>query len=186
MSFEGIIYRTESNWGNYIRLFETPIRYLEIGTFFGANLFSVGESYAKHPESELHCIEPWCDYSEYPGYKGKIETVYETFLRNVENSGQKEKITIHRGYSNEKIPTFEDESFNIIYIDGNYEPEFVLEDAVLAFRKVKKGGYLIFGHYGWGGPDLIKRGVDAFLQAYHKRIEILGTQQTQVFVKRIS
>ena len=186
MAFEGVIYRTATNWGNHIPLPSGPIRYLEIGTFYGANLFSVAESYAIHSESELHCIDPWCEYSEYPEYKGKIETVYETFLRNVENSGQKKKITVHRGYSHEKIPIFEDESFDIIYIDGNHEPEFVLEDAVLAFRKVMKGGYLIFDDYGWGGPDLIQKGIDAFLHAYHKRIQILGLRETQMFVKRIS
>ena len=35
-------------------------------------------------------------------------------------------------------PKFKDEFFDIIYIDGNHEPEYVLEDAVLSFRKLKK------------------------------------------------
>jgi hypothetical protein len=60
-----------------------------------------------------------------------------------------------------------------------------MEDAVLAFRKVKTGGYMIFDDYGWGGPDLTKRGIDAFLHSYFKRIEILGHSNTQIFVRKI-
>jgi len=46
----------------------------------------------------------------------------------------------------------------------------VLEDGVLAFRKLKKGGILIFDDYGWGGEDVTARGINAFLSAYHKRM----------------
>jgi hypothetical protein len=74
--------------------------------------------------------------------------------------------------------------FDIIYIDGNHEPEYVLEDAVLSFRKLKKNGIMIIDDYGWGGPDLTKKGIDGFLAGYHKRITILGETQTQVFVRK--
>ena len=170
MSFEGVSYRTADNWFSSVPNLDGAIRYLEIGTFYGANLFSVGRSYASHPESRMYCIDPWTDYEDYPEYKGLQESVYESFSRNLESSGQKEKITVVRGFSHVEIPKFEDDFFDIIYIDGNHEPEYVLEDAVLAFRKLKVGGYMIFDDYGWGGPDLTQRGIDAFRSAYHKRI----------------
>jgi predicted O-methyltransferase YrrM len=94
-------------------------------------------------------------------------------------------VTVKRGYSNEVLPTLEDNSFDIVYIDGNHEPEYVLEDAVLAFRKVKVGGYLIFDDYGWGGPDLTKRGIDGFMNGYHKRIQVLGERESQVFIRKL-
>jgi len=70
----------------------------------------------------------------------------------------------------------------MIYIDGNHEPEYVLEDAVLSFRKLKVGGIMIFDDYCWGGPDMTKRGIDGFLSGYHKRITILGEKDDQVFL----
>jgi predicted O-methyltransferase YrrM len=94
------------------------------------------------------------------------------------------KIVINRGYSNAEIPKFQDDFFDIIYIDGNHEPEYVLEDAVLSFRKLKIGGIMIFDDYGWGGPDLTQRGIDGFLSGYHKRITVLGLQECQVFIKK--
>ena len=183
-SFEGVTYRTADNWVSFLQIENKPIHYLEIGAFYGANVLSVEKTYAKHPDSSVSVIDPWIDYAEYPEYKGQQDTIYDTFLRNTENI--REKLNIHRGFSHEILPTLEDKYFDIIYIDGNHEPEFVLEDAVLAFRKLKVGGHLIFDDYGWGGPDLTKRGIDAFLHGYYKRIRVLGEKESQVFVKKLS
>ena len=186
-SFSGVQYRLATNWNSILPLhsYNKPITYLEIGTFYGANLLSVADSYASHPDSILHCIDPWEDYEQYQEYKGQQDTIYNTFLQNIQESSKKDNIIIHRGYSQQLLPTFDDEMFDIIYIDGNHEPEYVLEDAVLSFRKLKKGGIMIFDDYGWGGPDLTKRGIDGFLSGYHKRIQILGMKEMQVFIKKI-
>lgn len=185
-NFQGIKYRLADNWFNFIPQTNTPIEYLEIGTFHGANIISVNQTYAKHPDSKLYCCDPWQDYSEYPEYKGKQDEHYTIFLNNIKATEEESKFIIKRGFSNKIIPELNDEQFDIIYIDGNHEPEFVLEDAILSFRKVKIGGYLIFDDYGWGGPNLTKRGIDAFLNGYYKRIKLLGQQNTQVFVQRTS
>lgn len=60
----------------------------------------------------------------------------------------------------------------------------MLEDAVLSFRKLKIGGIMIFDDYGWGGPDLTQKGIDAFLAGYHKRITYLGEKDSQIFVRK--
>jgi len=186
-SFNGIQYRLATNWNSILPLhtYNKPITYLEIGTLYGANLLSVADSYASHPNSILHCIDPWEDYEQYPEYKGQQDVIYNTFLQNIQESSKKDNIVIHRGYSHQFVPTFDDDMFDIIYIDGNHEPEFVLEDAVLSFRKLKKDGIMIFDDYGWGGPNLTKRGIDSFLSSYHTRITLLGIKEMQVFVKKI-
>lgn len=189
MSFEGVSYRLANNWNPIINPDDyknKSINYLEIGAFYGANLFSVASSYAIHQDSKLYCIDPWCDYEDYNEYKSSQPNIYKIFLNNLEKSGFKDKIYVNRGFSHEKNSDYEDNFFDIIYIDGNHEPEYVLEDAVLYFRKLKKGGYMIFDDYGWGGPDLTKRGIDAFVSGYHKRIELLGENNTQLFIKKIN
>jgi SAM-dependent methyltransferase len=164
-----------------------PIRYLEIGAIYGANLISVANSYASHADSELHAVDPWEDYNEYPEYKGEQPSIHTAFLSNIEKSGARNKITVHRGYSNLEVPKFEDAYFDIIYIDGNHNPEYVLEDAVLCFRKLKPNGILIFDDYGWGGPDLTQRGIDAFLWAYSKLISLIKIDDSsQVFVRKLT
>jgi predicted O-methyltransferase YrrM len=187
-NFVGTQYRLANNWFNHVNpgnYYDKQINYLEIGTFYGANILSVANTYGSHNDSKMYCIDPWEDYNDYPEYKDQQPTIYNTFISNVENSGVKNKIVINRGYSNVELLKFQDDFFDIIYIDGNHEPEYVLEDAVLSFRKLKKNGIMIFDDYGWGGPDLTQRGIDGFLSGYHKKIIILGEQNTQVFIKKI-
>ena len=186
-NFSGVQYRLANNWFSHVNLNDykdKPIKYLEIGAFYGANILSVANSYGLHDDSKLYAVDPWEDYNEYPEYKGEQSKIYNAFINNIEKSGKKNKIVINRGYSNNEVPKFEDEFFDIIYIDGNHEPEFVLEDAVLCFRKLKKGGIMIFDDYGWGGPDLTQRGIDGFLSGYHKRITKLGERESQVFIRK--
>ena len=185
--FHGIQYRLANNWFSNVEVNDykdRPINYLEIGTFYGANILSVANSYGLHNDSKLYCIDPWEDYNDYPEYKNQQPSIYNSFINNVEKSGVKNKIIINRGYSNNEIPKLQDNFFDIIYIDGNHEPDYVLEDAVLSFRKLKIGGIMIFDDYGWGGPDLTQKGIDTFLSGYHKRITYLGEKTTQVFIKK--
>jgi SAM-dependent methyltransferase len=184
-NFKGVAYRLANNWFPYVTPDSSkPIKYAEVGAFYGANMVSVAETYGVHPDSTLIAIDPWTDYVDYPEYKGEQMSIYNAFVDNMEVCGLSERVTVKRGYSHEVLPTLEDNSFDIIYIDGNHEPEYVLEDAVLAFRKLKVGGRLIFDDYGWGGPDLTKRGIDGFINGYHKRIIILGQRESQVFVQK--
>jgi predicted O-methyltransferase YrrM len=187
-NFQGTQYRLSDNWFKYIDVNsykERPITYLEIGAFHGANALSVAKTYGSHPESKLYCVDPWEDYQDYPEYKNEQGKNYSIFLTNVMNSGDKSKINIHRGYSNREVPKFEDEFFDIIYIDGNHEPDYVLEDAVLSIRKLKKEGIMIFDDYGWGGTDLTKRGVDAFLKGYYKKVKFVGLIDSQVIIQKL-
>jgi len=188
-NFVGTKYRLADNWFNVISVDfykNNSMKYLEIGTFYGANILSVANTYGLHNDSKLYCIDPWEDYEEYPEYKNQQSSIYSTFINNIENSGVKDKIIINRGFSNNEIPKFEDNFFDIIYIDGNHEPEYVLEDAVLSFRKLKTNGIMIFDDYGWGGPDLTQKGIDSFLNGYHKRIKLLNIINSQVFIQKLN
>ncbi len=188
-NFKGTSYRLTNNWYDFIPLSlnENPIKYLEIGTFYGANIISCTKSYGSHPKSLLYGVDPYADYNEYDEYKNEITNIYETMKENLNLLApeEKKKITIFREYSYDKIPKFMNDYFDIIYIDGNHLPEYVLEDAALSFRKLKVNGYMVFDDYGWNGEDGTKRGIDAFLHAFRDRIQILGGRETQVFIKRI-
>ena len=185
MTFEGTVWGSSKQWYEFIHLEDKPINYLEIGAAYGGTMISVSETYGAHKDSKLYCIDPWEDYGDYGEYKGQQNNVYSTFLKNIGNCKDRYKMIPIKGYSHIEIAKFPDEFFDIIYIDGNHEPDYVLEDAVLCFRKLKKGGHIIFDDYGWNGPDYVKKGVDAFIQGYHKKIKFLGEKLTQVYVQRL-
>lgn len=182
LNFKGEVYRICNKWFGIIPLFNRPIKYLEIGTYFGANAISVANTYGKENGSEIHCIDPWDDYDEYDEYKNLQTNTYNTFLENISNSGLKDKFKIHRGFSHEQLHKFKDSLFDMIYIDANHESHFVLEDAVLSYRKLKKGGYMIFDDIDWKD---VTTGVEAFITAYDNHIKIITCHDFQLFIQKL-
>jgi hypothetical protein len=87
-NFVGIQYRLANNWFGNVDINnykDKPINYLEIGTFYGANILSVAKTYGLHSDSKLYCIDPWEDYDEYHEYKNQQSTIYNSFINNIEN-----------------------------------------------------------------------------------------------------
>ena len=186
--FKGTYYRLPNNWYRFLDVKDyenKQIIYLEIGVFYGANIIYFANTYGKHKDSKLYCIDPFEDYDEYDEYKNKQNEHYKTFLENVNNNNLDDKIILKRGYSNTEILKFDDDFFDFIYIDGNHEPEYVLEDAVLSFRKLKINGIMIFDDYFYNGLNTTKKGIDAFLSAYSNRYHFIGSQDHQIFIKKI-
>lgn len=182
-TFEGVKYRTCENWFNIIPVKDEPIKYLEIGVFYGANAISVCESYAKHKKSLVYLIDPWSDYDQYDQYIGEQDGIYNAFMKNIQPYASKTRIC--RGYSHQQIPKFKEEMFDIIYIDGNHNSEFVLEDAVLSFRKLKVGGWLIFDDYTQEWLDTIL-GVEAFRLCYRNQLDNFQVHECQAFFRKVS
>jgi hypothetical protein len=60
-----------------------------------------------------------------------------------------------------------------------------MEDAVLSFRKLKVDGYMIFDDYPWGDFDFPVRGINGFVYGYHKRINVIGQYNGQLFIQKI-
>lgn len=147
-------------WKGSIPEEDKPINYLEIGVFKGDNIVDVSKSYCKHPESKIYCVDPWIDYVEYPEYKGKIQYIYDEFVKNMKQENLWEKIQVYRDFSHNIVPTFENNFFDIAYVDGNHETDFVYKDAVMVFPKVKSDGYIVFDDYDW---PTVKTGVNNFV-----------------------
>jgi hypothetical protein len=187
-NFKGTIFRLPDTWGTFIPVdkFKTiPINYLEIGVLCGANLIKVAQTIAVHPDSRLFAVDPWIEYDEYKEFEGKMDEIYDQFIYNINTFGVAPKVQINRGFSFAEVPRFRDEMFDMIYVDGHHDSEFVLEDAVLAFRKLKPEGYMIFDDYGQQLQDPVKRGVDAFIFGYKYRIKVLGIIDFQLFIQKI-
>jgi hypothetical protein len=170
-------------WSQFIPIPTRPICYLEIGVCKGENLMDISKSYCVHPDSRMVCVDPWFDYDEYPEYKGKQSSHYEQFIANTSQFA--DKCIIHRGLSEDIVPTLD--SFDIIYIDGNHEEEYVYRDGVMSFPKLKQGGYLIFDDYHPYAWPQTCRGIDRWLREYASKIKIISnaTFYWQVIVQKI-
>lgn len=182
--YKGIFYplKDPSTWKNFIPIENKQINYLEIGVLKGINTIIVEASYCKHPESKLYCVDPWCDYDEYSEYKEKQSENYNDFLFNIRHSGSSHKYEIKRGFSENIVPTFEDNFFDLVFIDGNHETDYVYKDGEMSLQKLKSGGYIVFDDYDW--PQT-KIGIDKFLEDYTNQIKILGNTPFQIFIQKL-
>ena len=172
-------------WNKYIPIEFKPIKYLEIGVSEGVNIVDVAKSYCAHPESKMYCVDPWQDYDEYPEYKGQQDIKYNTAMNNI--APYFDKCIVHRGFSDNIVPTFSDNFFDIVFVDGNHKTEYVYRDGVMSFKKVKSGGYIIFDDYYDKWPQTVV-GVNKFLDEYSDRILVLARPTiyfSQVIVQKL-
>lgn len=159
--FKGNVYNMSYKWKDVFPVPDGPIKYLEIGAYHGTNVCSLMKTYAQHKDTQIHVIDPWFNYDGYVEYRSEQTTNYSLFIHNIGLLAPEDiqKIYINRGISQHIIPRYEDNSFDVIYIDGNHATEYALEDAVLSVRKLKSGGWLIFDDYH---AEDVRRGIEAF------------------------
>ena len=183
--YEGNVFRLTYTWIPVIPITDEKPMILEIGSYHGANLCSFMKTYAKHPETEIHCVDPWKDYHGYPEYQTVQPTNYSLFLKNISKLSPSDinKIHLHRGLSEDIVPTFTNESFDIIYVDGNHETKYVVEDALLCFKKLKPNGWIIFDDLQ--APE-VQHGTSIFHHLCHTHFSNIISHNGQLFMKRKS
>ena len=184
--FKGYVWRLADNWFSKIPCpinNQQEIKYLEIGTLCGANAISVAKTYCKGVSCQLVCIDPWLDHNDYNEYIGEQDTNFNFFLENIKNSGEEYKFTYYKNFSYQVLPTLPQNSFDMIYIDGNHSSFSVLEDAVLSFRCCKLYGIIIFDDYDWLE---VKISIDSFVNCYYTKLKILGIENGQYFIQKMN
>ena len=105
------------NWAPFIPFFNGPINYLEIGVSDGGNVIHIANSYCNHPNSKVYCVDPWMDYDGYSEYRGEQQKGWVTFNKNIQTSGSFPKFIVKRGLSEDIVPTFDNNFFDLIARD---------------------------------------------------------------------
>jgi hypothetical protein len=184
LEYEQLVHEiNEKRWTNAIPIPNKAINYLEIGVSYGIHVIRIANTYCIHPDSKIYCLDPWKDYDEYPEYKGEQDTIYDTFTQNINKHEDPSKFIVKRGLSQDIVPTFDNDFFDIIYVDGNHETEYVYADGKMAFDKVKPEGYIIFDDYDWSQS---KKGIDMFLDEYSLKIKRIHNRSPfQVIVQKL-
>lgn len=121
----------------------------EIGTFKGETAKFLAK---KLPNLEmLYCIDPWITYDNYEvtlgrNKKGKdFNRLYEAAKNTLKEFNN---VKIIKEFSSNAVLKFDDYSLDFVFIDGNHAYEYVLQDIMMWYTKIKNGG-IISGHdYG--------------------------------------
>ena len=165
------------SWDIYLNNFKNKpnLNFLEIGSFQGRSTVWLLENILTDENSSITCIDTFEGSIEHHIYsKNELINLFDIFVHNV--STFKNKINIIRGKSQEVLKLL-NESFDFIYIDGDHTAVSVIEDAILSFSLLKKGGIMIFDDYEWlvmnNYIDNPKPAIDAFLEIYANKITLL-------------
>ncbi len=164
------------------------VNFLEIGSFEGLSSNYFLNNCLNGNECTMTCIDPWIKYSEstvanIEGYDDIInEETYDRFVYNTLKFN--EKIVIKRGFSNEILPTLEENKYDFVYIDGDHSRDAVWLDATQSFGLLKDGGYMVFDDYLWKeGDKSPKDAIDRFLNEYKEKIQIIKKNH-QVVIRK--
>jgi predicted O-methyltransferase YrrM len=114
-----------------------PKHILEIGTYTGYSAICLAEGLSER--GHLYTIE--------------IDDEMEDFIRKyLDQSEQKEKISLHIGDALDIIPTFKDNFFDLVFIDADKRKYWEYIEA--AFPKVRPGGFIFVDNTLWNGKVL--------------------------------
>jgi len=179
---KGLGANKSKNWVSFMKPGQIkPFKYLEIGVFCGHTIVTFERIFGRHSDTRLYGIDTWNLLNKEYEEKYDQASNYNHCLTNIINTGRSEKFDLRKGFSHIEIPRFEDNFFDVIYIDGNHSSSNVMEDAVLSFRKLKVGGFLIFSDYY---STSIKKAVDTFCTSYSEKLSWLGISCGENFFKK--
>jgi hypothetical protein len=117
---------------------------VELGTHKGNSLFSFAQAIKDfNLDTELHGVDTWVG-DEQAGFYG--EEVYNKFLEIKDKYYKDVNIIPHKMFFDEAVEKFEDNSIDILHIDGLHTYDAVKHDFETWLPKVKKNTGIILFH----------------------------------------
>lgn len=156
---------------------ELPALFNKMGFKVGAEIGVAGGHFSEKlckgiPGLKMFCIDPWNTYRE--NRRGGGQSNHDANYEMTKNRLKDYDATLIRKFSMDAVKDFEDESLDFVYIDGNHDFKYVLEDIVEWSKKVKRGG-IVAGHdyYHFNNSGVIEA-VDMYVKQ-----NILDLQTTE-------
>lgn len=137
-----------------------PVVCVEIGVFGGSSIYPTAAALKACGEGTVYAIDPWSNEECLKGYEVTdpnykwwssidLEKIYREFLKKLHQYDVLSNCTVMRQTSEQALSSFDDESIDILHIDGNHTEEIALHDIEMYFPKVKQGGYIWFDDVNW-------------------------------------
>lgn len=142
-------------------IFDThPKICVEIGVFGGSSIYPTACALKYLNNGVVYAIDPWSNEECLKGYtkgdpnytwwsKLDLEKVYRGFKKMLQKFNLTSYCQILRMSSAQAVLQFQDDSIDILHIDGNHTEHVALADAKMFLPKVKKGGYIWFDDVNW-------------------------------------
>ena len=165
-------------------LYNKSLNILEIGSYEG---FSALFFLKKFKNSKISCVDPWIDYDE--NIKDNFKEIENRFDKNL--SIYKDRLTKFKMFSNQFFDKkFNNETYDIIYVDGDHHFKTVYKDLINSFKLLKVDGFLIvddFLTYNFYKENLNENpfgAVIVFLNKYMENIKFIKVTNQLIIQKK--
>lgn len=167
---------------------DLPELFVDLGFKVGAEIGVAGGEFSEKLSKkglEVYAIDPWLSYEDYKHSRGQ-KAMEEVFLSARERLAPYPNCKIVRKTSVEASFDFVDRSLDFVYLDGNHQLMYIIQDLVIWSRKVKLGG-IISGHdYIYTNPKNpagivhVIYALDAYTKAYNiDNLYLLGRKKAE-------
>ena len=138
----------------------------------------------------LTCIDTFEGSSEHQEWLHTLDMSVEDFFdHNVVGTGHAHLCRKLKGRSQSVMLQLMSERFDFIYIDGAHEAKYVIQDALLCWRVLRPGGYLLFDDLDFRFPERPEqdtaKAIDAFLAWFSDELSVVERNR-QLLVRKIA
>jgi hypothetical protein len=188
--FQANIPKWEQDLGRFAG--RPDLSFLEVGSMEGKSACWLLENILTHEGSRLTCIDIFdhdedLTFFDVPGADDM--TVEEIFDYNIRQTGAAHRVTKLHEPSYTALRALPLEHYDFIYVDGSHVARDVLEDGVLTWRLLKRGGLITFDDYelqAHADPLLCpKLAIDALLEVFRGHYKPVR-QEYQLTLEKIS
>ena len=132
---------------------EQPGKALEVGSYQGMSSCWLLDNILTHPQSSLTCIDRQFDAK---------------FKENISKTGAESRVEFQAGKIHQQMENCTAASFDLVNLQDRCRLiDHSEQNARLAWKLVKSGGFVIFSYYGWRNPNNPEQnpkvGIDRFL-----------------------
>ena len=148
--FEQGMFTYPNLYKTMVEKFNSGSHFVEIGCWKGQSASFMGvEINNSGKQIKFDCVDHWSDVEGCPGPDIWVQSgkLFEKFMSNTEKV--KHIITPIRSMSVDAAKTYQDDSLDFVFIDGDHSYNGCKED-ILAWLPKMKDGSIFAGHdYGW-------------------------------------
>jgi hypothetical protein len=151
---------------------------VEIGCFEGETTFNLAHLLKqRYPLYKHYAIDPFNESDDLP--LEKVQEVKQRFLDNLKEVTDDTVEFLHMKSFDGLVDLYKrGVKADLVYVDGDHRAPEVLQDAILGFELLNKGGIMLFDDcVSWRFHKDIthspKIAVDNFIQCYWNRLEVI-------------
>jgi len=157
------------NWQTWFATLITaaPIACLEIGSWQGGSATWLLDKVVGPRGGRLTCVDTFEGSSEHAavlaGLGCSLEQIFDQNIARTRHAALCHKLI---GRSQDVLRWLHEERFDFIYVDGAHEAKYVIQDAVLSWKLLRDGGFLLFDDTGFEFPGRPEQNTHAAIAAF--------------------